>query len=71
MSELSLDSPLGQDYHQFMTEEPDDRPPYYASGFEPPTDVNVPWYAWVLWPLIVLATVVLAAVFLRGCLGMF
>ena len=41
----------------------------YPPGFEPPTDVNVPWYAWVLWPLALVAAMLIAATLFRGCMG--
>jgi hypothetical protein len=38
-----------------MNYEPEEsQPPTYPPGFEPPTDINVPWYAWVLWPLAII-----------------
>lgn len=43
--------------------------PTYPPGFEPPTDINVPWYAWVLWPLAVIAALLAAAILFRGCFG--
>lgn len=49
----------------------EDEPPAYAPGFEPPTDVNVPWYAWVLWPIGLITALILASVFFRGCMGWF
>jgi len=48
----------------------EDQSPTYAPGFEPPTDVNVPWYAWVLWPVAVAAALLLAAAAFRGCMSM-
>ena len=36
-------------------------PATYPPGFEPPTDIDVPWFAWVLWPLAILALLGLAA----------
>jgi hypothetical protein len=47
----------------------DSQPPTYPPGFEPPTDINVPWYAWVLWPLAVMFALFLAAVLFHGCFG--
>jgi hypothetical protein len=41
----------------------------YPPGFEPPTDVDVPWYAWVLWPLALVVAMILVAVLFRGCMG--
>jgi hypothetical protein len=40
------------------------RPP----GFEPPTDVNVPWYAWMLWPAALLLGLGLVMLAFRSCL---
>lgn len=45
------------------------QPPTYPPGFEPPTDINVPWYAWVLWPLGVIIALLLTAVLFHGCFG--
>jgi hypothetical protein len=45
-------------------------PPTYAPGFEPPADVRVPWYAWVLWPMAVAAALLLCALIFRGCMAM-
>jgi hypothetical protein len=50
-------------------DDPGDEPRTYPPGFEPPTDVDVPWYAWVLWPIAVLSAIALAALFFRGCMG--
>ena len=44
-------------------------PPTYPPGFEPPTDLKVPWYAWVLWPLAVSLALLLTAVLFHGCMG--
>ena len=44
-------------------------PPTYPPGFEPPTDVNVPWYAWVLWPIAVVAALLTTAILFRGCMS--
>ena len=44
-------------------------PPTYPPGFEPPTDVDVPWYSWVLWPFAVIIALLAAALFFRGCFG--
>jgi hypothetical protein len=48
-------------------EAPEDPRPTHPPGFEPPTDENVPWYAWVIWPLALLLGIGLAAAFIRGC----
>jgi hypothetical protein len=48
-------------------EDPAERPPTYPPGFEPPTDIDVPWYAWVLWPVAVMAAIGVGALFFRGC----
>jgi hypothetical protein len=50
-------------------DDPGDEPPSYPPGFEPPTDVNVPWYAWVMWPFAVMAALAVAALLFKGCLG--
>jgi len=47
----------------------DPQPPTYPPGFEPPTDINVPWYAWVLWPLAIVVALLLAATLFHGCFG--
>jgi hypothetical protein len=44
-------------------------PTTYPPGFEPPTDINVPWYAWVLWPLGIAIALALAATLFHGCFG--
>ena len=41
----------------------------YPPGFEPPTDVDVPWYAWVIWPFAIIGVVLVAGALLRGCMG--
>lgn len=51
-------------------EDPEQQEPQtYPPGFEPPTDVIVPWYAWVIWPVAILASLTLAALLFRGCMG--
>jgi len=52
-----------------MDESEEPTPPTYPPGFEPPTDINVPWYAWVLWPVAVITALILTAVLFRGCMG--
>jgi len=52
-----------------MSEPEDQTPITYPPGFEPPTDINVPWYAWVLWPLAVITALALTALLFRGCMG--
>jgi hypothetical protein len=53
-----------------MESDPEDRPPAtYPPGFEPPTDVNVPWYAWLFWPLGLLTAFYLVSLLFRGCMG--
>jgi hypothetical protein len=47
----------------------DPAPPTYPPGFEPPTDINVPWYAWLVWPTALLAALFLAAMLFRGCMS--
>jgi hypothetical protein len=50
---------------------PEDQPdrPTYPPGFEPPTDLHVPWYAWLVWPTALLAALLLAAMVFRGCMS--
>ena len=43
----------------------------YPPGFEPPTDINVPWYAWIFWPLAIFGIIGLASLLLKGCLLIF
>ena len=52
-----------------MDEHESQEPPTYPPGFEPPTDVNVPWYAWVLYPLAIILALIVTAVLFRGCFG--
>ncbi len=53
-----------------MDNEPEEsQPPTYPPGFEPPTDINVAWYAWVLWPLAVILALILTATLFRGCMS--
>ena len=52
-----------------IDEEDPQQPPTYPPGFEPPTDVDVPWYAWVLWPVALVAALLVAAVLFHGCFG--
>jgi hypothetical protein len=52
-----------------MDDANDPQPPTYPPGFEPPTDVDVPWYAWVLWPIGVITALLLTAFLFRGCMG--
>jgi len=49
--------------------EESEQPKTYPPGFEPPTDIHVPWYAWVLWPLAVILALVLAAALFHGFFG--
>ncbi len=42
-------------------------PPTYPPGFEPPTDIDVPWYAWLLWPVAVMSAIGIGALLFRGC----
>jgi hypothetical protein len=50
--------------------EPDEtQPPTYPPGFEPPTDIDVPWYSWVLWPLALIVALLGAAILFHGCFG--
>jgi len=51
----------------YETEKPE--APTYPPGFEPPTDINVPWYAWVLWPLAVIIALVVTATLFHGCMA--
>lgn len=48
---------------------PEDWKQDHPPGFEPPTDVNVPWYAWVLWPAALLTGIGLTMLLFRGCLS--
>ncbi|HXX94030.1 MAG TPA: hypothetical protein VEN81_10375 [Planctomycetota bacterium] len=47
----------------------DPPPRTYPPGFEPPTDLKVPWYAWLVWPTALLTALVLAAILFRGCMS--
>ena len=48
-------------YHHAMSEASwPPRPP----GFEPPKDVNVPWYAWIVFPIVLLGIIGLLALIL-------
>lgn len=44
-------------------------PTTYPPGFEPPTDINVPWYAWVIWPFALAIALIGAAALFHGCFG--
>ena len=55
---------------EVMRAEFEEQPPTYAPGFEPPKDVNVPWYAWVLWPIALAAALFTIAMLFRGCMAM-
>ena len=52
-----------------IDDEDPEQKPTYPPGFEPPTDVNVPWYAWVLWPLAVILALLATAILFHGCFG--
>ena len=52
-----------------IDEDESPQPPTYPPGFEPPTDINVPWYAWVLWPVALVVALLIAAVLFHGCFG--
>ena len=52
-----------------MNESEEQIPPTYPPGFEPPTDVNVPWYAWVIWPVAIMTALLVTAILFRGCMG--
>ena len=54
---------------EVIDEEESPQPPTYPPGFEPPTDINVPWYAWVLWPVALVVALLVAAVLFHGCFG--
>jgi hypothetical protein len=56
-------------YDEEMYEPEESQPPTYPPGFEPPTDINVPWYAWVLWPLAVITALLLTATLFHGCMA--
>ena len=43
----------------------------YPPGFEPPTDTNPPWYAWILWPLAIFALLGLASFLFSSCIQIF
>ena len=43
----------------------------YPPGFEPPTDIDVPWYAWIIWPIAIMTTIALLAILLRGFFQIF
>jgi len=60
-------------YHRRMDdlEEREESPKTYPPGFEPPKDVNVPWYAWVVWPLAIVAAMIIVATVFRGCMSAF
>jgi hypothetical protein len=49
---------------------PDD-PPAHPPGFEPPSDVDVPWYAWVLWPVAIVCALAVACLLFHGCAAFF
>ncbi|HXG61011.1 MAG TPA: hypothetical protein VNO22_06545 [Planctomycetota bacterium] len=48
-----------------------EEPPAHPPGFEPPTDVDVPWYAWVLWPLAIVSLLAVACALFRAFAGFF
>lgn len=50
-------------------EQEPEEPQTYPPGFEPPTDIHVPWYAWVLYPLAVIIALICTAILFRGCFG--
>lgn len=50
--------------------DPFEHPPTYPPGFEPPTDVNVPWYAWVFWPFAILALIGIAVLVFKLTIGL-
>ena len=52
-----------------MDEVEEEAPKTYPPGFEPPTDVHVPWYAWLLWPLALVTLLLLASALFRGCMS--
>lgn len=49
--------------------EPEEQRPTYPPGFEPPTDVDVPWFAWLLWPVAMIGAILFASLLFRGCMG--
>lgn len=53
-------------YHGVVDERFDEEP--LPTGFEPPTDVNVPWFAWVIWPVALVAALAACSIVFRGCL---
>ncbi len=48
---------------------PGEEPETHAPGFEPPTDVDVPWYAWLLWPLAAVVALVAGSLLFRSCMS--
>jgi hypothetical protein len=51
---------------KLMDDRFDEGPP--PTGYEPPTDVNVPWFAWVIWPVALIAALTVCSVVFKGCL---
>jgi hypothetical protein len=51
-------------YGQAPTEARKDHP-----ELDPLTDRNVPWYAWMLWPIVGIVALGLGMLLMRGCLG--
>jgi hypothetical protein len=66
---IGLEACWAPRYHEGVIEPEDPSAPTYPPGFEPPTDINVPWYAWVLWPLAVITALFLTALLFHGCMG--
>jgi hypothetical protein len=50
-------------------DEVEEAPRTYPPGFEPPKDVKVPWYAWLLWPMALITLLLLASALFRGCMS--
>jgi hypothetical protein len=50
-------------------DEVEETPKTYPPGFEPPTDLHVPWYAWLLWPAALVTLLLLASLLFRGCMS--
>ena len=43
-------------------DELENEPRTYPPGFEPPTDIHVPWYAWLLWPMMLIVIAIYCVV---------
>ena len=56
-------------YDGAMPDSEEEAPPTYPPGFEPPTDIDVPWYSWVIYPVAIIVALLLVAFLFRGCAG--